>query len=90
MAPFEALYGRRCRSPVGCFEVGKSSLLGTDSISQSIEIVQIIIYRLKTAYSRQKSHADNRRRDLEFEIGDHVYLKTSPMKGVMRFSKNGK
>ena len=45
---------------------------------------------LKTTYSRQKSYADNRRRDLQFEIGDHVYLKISPMKGVMRFVKKVK
>ena len=45
---------------------------------------------MKTAQSRQKSYADNRRRDLEFEVGDWVYLKISPMKGVMRFGKKGK
>ncbi|XP_070057278.1 uncharacterized protein [Nicotiana tomentosiformis] len=68
MAPYEALYGRRCRSPVGWFEVE----------------------RLRTAQSRQKSYSDVRRRDLEFEVGDWVFLKISPMKGVMRFGKKGK
>ena len=83
MASFEDLYGRRCRSPVGWFKVGESSLLGQKIIYEVIEKVRIIRYRLKTTYSWQKSYVDNRRRDLEFEIGDHVYFKISPMKGVM-------
>ena len=90
MAPFEALYGRRCRSPLWWFEAGESSLLGPENIYEAIEKFWIIRDRLKTAYSRQKSYADNRRRDLELKIGDHVYLKISPMKGVMRFGKKGK
>lgn len=90
MAPFEALYGRRCRSPVGWFEVGESLILGRDIIYEAIEKVQIIRDRFKTAYSRQKYYDDNRKKDLEFEIGDHVYLKISPMKGVMRLGIKGK
>ena len=90
MAPFEALYGWRCRSPIGWFEVGESSLLGPYIIHGSIEKVQLIRDILKTAYSRQTSYADNRRRDLDFEIGDHVYLKISPMKEVIRFGRKGK
>ncbi|XP_070056791.1 uncharacterized protein, partial [Nicotiana tomentosiformis] len=90
MAPYEALYGRRCRSPVGWFEVGETELYGPDLIHQAIEKVKVIQERLRTAQSRQKSYSDVRRRDLEFEVGDWVFLKISPMKGVMRFGKKGK
>ena len=72
------------------FEVCESSLLGRDIIFEAIEMVQITRDILKAPYSQQKSYADNRSRDLEFEISDHVYLKISPMKGVMRFGRKGK
>ncbi|WMV45859.1 hypothetical protein MTR67_039244 [Solanum verrucosum] len=90
MAPFEALYGRRCRSLVGWFEVSEFALLGPEVVYEATEKVQLIRDRLKTAHSQQKSYADNRNRDLEFEVGDWVYLKISPMEGVMRFGKKGK
>ncbi|KAH0669578.1 hypothetical protein KY285_023739 [Solanum tuberosum] len=90
MAPFEALYGRRCRSPVGWFEVGEVALLGPDLVMDALEKVRMIRERLKTAQSRQKSYADVRRRDLEFKVGDWVYLKVSLMKVVVRFGKKGK
>ena len=67
MSPNESLYGRRFRSPIGCFEVGESSLLGPDFIDKILEKVHIIRNRLKIAYCKQKSYADNRRRELEFE-----------------------
>jgi len=87
MAPFEALYGRRCRSLVGWFEVSEFAVIGPELVYEFIEQVRLIRARLKTAQSRQKSYADVRKRDQEFEIGDWVYLKISPMKGVMRFGK---
>ncbi|KAH0729411.1 hypothetical protein KY289_000599 [Solanum tuberosum] len=90
MAPYEALYGRRCRSPIRWFEVGEAQLIGPDLVHQAMEKVKVIQERLKTAQSRQKSYTDVRRRELVFEIDDWVYLKVSPMKGVMRFGKNGK
>ncbi|WMV07964.1 hypothetical protein MTR67_001349 [Solanum verrucosum] len=90
MAPYEALYGRRCRSPIGWFEVGEAQLIGLDLVHQAMEKVKVIQERLKTAQSRQKSYTDVRRRALEFEVDDWVYLKVSPMKGVMRFGKKGK
>ena len=90
MSLYEALYGMRCRSHIGWFEVGKSSLLSANSIYNTLEKVHIIRNRLQTAYSRQKSYANNRRRDLEFEKGDKVNLKISPMKGVVRFGKKRK
>jgi len=66
MAPFEALYGRRCRSPIGWFEVGETQILGPDLVQQAAEKVKLIKERLKMAQSRQKSCADVRRRDIEF------------------------
>ena len=92
MAPYEALYGRRCRrrSPIGWFKVGEPSLLGLDFDYKILEKVHIIRNRLQMAYHRQKSYDNHRRRDLEFEEGDKVYLKISPMKEVVRFSKKGK
>nr|XP_004250797.1 uncharacterized protein LOC101248640 [Solanum lycopersicum] len=86
---FQSLYGRKCRSLFGLIEVGESLILGPEIIYEAIKIVRILIDRLKVAYSMQKSYADNRRRDLEFEIGDHVYLKISSMKGVMRYGRKG-
>ncbi|WMV14120.1 hypothetical protein MTR67_007505 [Solanum verrucosum] len=85
MASYEALYGRRCRSPIGWFEVGEAGLIGPDLVHQTMEKVKVIQESLKTVQSRQKSYNDIRRRELEFEVDDWVYLKVSPMKGVMRF-----
>ncbi|KAH0720138.1 hypothetical protein KY284_005168 [Solanum tuberosum] len=85
MDPYEALYGRRYRSPIGWFEVGEAGLIGPDLVHQAMEKVKVIQKRLKMAQSRQKSHTDVRRRELEFEVDDWVYLKVSPMKGVMIF-----
>ena len=82
MASFETLYGRRCRSPIGWFEVGKVTLIGPGGVFEAMEKVRLIRERLKIAQSHQKSYADVRRRDLEFEVNDLVCLKISPMKGV--------
>nr|XP_016472019.1 PREDICTED: uncharacterized protein LOC107794075 [Nicotiana tabacum] len=90
MAPFEALYRRRCRSPIGWFEVGEAELVGLDLMHQAMEKVKIIQGRMKAAQSRQKSYANIRRRKLEFQVDDWVLLRVSPMKGVMRFGKKGK
>jgi len=90
MAPFEALYGRKCRSPICWDEVGERSLLGPEMLMQTTEKVRVIREHLKTAQSRQKSWADSRRRPLEFGVGDHVFLKISPTKGVIRFGTRGK
>nr|GEZ77871.1 reverse transcriptase domain-containing protein [Tanacetum cinerariifolium] len=89
-APFEALYGWKCRSPVYCSDVGDSQLTGPELIRETNEkIVQIKNYLL-TARSRQKSYADVRRRPLEFNVRDKVMLKVSPWKGVIRFGKHRK
>ena len=90
MAPYEALYGRICRSPMIWFDVGESSILGRDLIYKTLDKVHIIRNHLKTAYSRQKSYVDHRRKELEFEEGDKVYQNKIPMKGVVRFCMKGK
>ncbi|XP_049381297.1 uncharacterized protein LOC125845823 [Solanum stenotomum] len=90
MAPYEALYGRKYRSPIGLFEIGETTLIGPDLVHQAMEKFKVIQQRLETAQSRHNSYADVRRRGLEFSIGDWVFLKVSPMKGVMRFGKKGK
>ena len=90
MEPYEALYGRPCRSPLCWTEVGESSITGPDLIRDTSEKVSLIRQRLLTAQNRQKSYADVRHRPLEFEVGDHVFLKVMPKGGVVRFSKRGK
>ena len=78
MAPFEASYGRPCRSPICWTKVGGSSITGPDLIRDTSEKVSLIRQRLLKAQSRQKSYANVRRRPLEFEVGDHVFLKVLP------------
>nr|XP_009777849.1 PREDICTED: uncharacterized protein K02A2.6-like [Nicotiana sylvestris] len=90
MVPYEALYGRRRRSSIGWFEVGEAELLRLDLVYQAMEKVNLIQRHLKMAQSHQKSYSDVRRRDLEFQVNDWVFLKVSPMKGVMRFGKKEK
>ena len=90
MAPYEALYGRPCRSPLCWTEVEESSITGSDLIRDTYEKVSLIRYHLLTTQSLQKSYADVRRRPLEFEVGDHVFLKVIPKRGVVRFGKRGK
>ena len=66
IAPYEALYGRKCRTPICWEEVGDRKLLALDKVQETTENIQVIIKRLKVAQSRQKSYADNIRRDIEF------------------------
>ncbi|GJV25779.1 putative reverse transcriptase domain-containing protein [Tanacetum coccineum] len=89
-APFEALYGRKYRSPVLWAEIGDSGLIGPELVQETTDKVVVIRDRLKAARDCQKSYADNRRKPLEFQVGDHVMLKVSPWKGVVRFGKKGK
>ncbi|GJS89627.1 putative reverse transcriptase domain-containing protein [Tanacetum coccineum] len=89
-APFEALYGRKCRSPVCWAEVGEAQLTRPEIIHETTEKIFKIRDRMQAARDRQKSYADKRRRPLEFEVGDKVMLKVAPWKGVMRFGKRGK
>ena len=90
MAPYEALYGRPCRSPLCWTEVGENSITGPDLIRDTSEKVSLIRQRLLTTQSRQKSYADVRHRPLDFEVGDHVFLKVMPKRGVVGFGKRGK
>ncbi|KAL4018245.1 hypothetical protein IC575_021835 [Cucumis melo] len=90
MAPFEALYGKCCRSPVCWGEVGEQRLMGPELVQSTNEAIQKIRSRMHTAQSRQKSYADMRWKDLEFEVGDKVFLKVAPMRGVLRFERRGK
>ncbi|KAJ9535831.1 hypothetical protein OSB04_un001012 [Centaurea solstitialis] len=89
-APYEALYGRKCRSPLSWVEVGDSQLTGPELIQETTDKIGLIRDRLKAARDRQKSYADNRRKPLEFQVGDRVLLKVSPWKGLVRFGKRGK
>ena len=70
--------------------MGEATVIGPDAVFEAMGKFKLIRERLKTTQSRQKSYADVRRRDLEFEVGDLMYLKISSMKWVKRFSKNGK
>ena len=90
MPPYEALYGRKCRSPLCWTEVGEKYVEGPDLIRETVEKVPLIQRRLRTAYSRQQSYANPKRRDIQFEEGDHVFLKILPMKGIQRFGKKKK
>jgi hypothetical protein len=90
MAPFEALYGRKCRTPLSWSETGERKIFGPDLVTEAEDKVKIIQANLKTAQSRQKSYADRRRKPLQFQVGDFVYLRVSPTKGVQRFGTKGK
>ncbi|GJR14842.1 putative reverse transcriptase domain-containing protein [Tanacetum coccineum] len=89
-APFEALYGRKCRSPVCWAKVGDVQLMGPEIIHETTEKIVQIQQRLQAARDRQRSYVNIRRKPLEFQVGDCVMLKVSPRKGVIRFGKRGK
>ncbi|KAD5802875.1 hypothetical protein E3N88_14235 [Mikania micrantha] len=89
-APFEALYGHKCRSPICWTEVGESQLTGPEIIQETTDKIFKIRDRLRAAQDRQKSYVDVRRKPSSFQVGDRVMLKVSPWKGVVRFGKRGK
>ncbi|GJS81002.1 putative reverse transcriptase domain-containing protein [Tanacetum coccineum] len=89
-APFEALYGRKCRSPVCWTEVGEAQILGPELIQETTEKIIQIKQRMQAARDRQKSYADLNLKPMEFQVGDKVMLKVSPWKGVVHFGKRGK
>ena len=78
MAPFEALYGWKCRTLVCRDEVGVRRLIGPELVQITLDKIQIVQDRLKIARDRQKSYADKRRWDLQFKVSDRVFLKVSP------------
>ncbi|GJY32203.1 putative reverse transcriptase domain-containing protein [Tanacetum coccineum] len=90
VAPFEALYGRKCRSPVCWAEVGQVQLTGPELVQETTEKIIQIKQRMQVARDRQKSYADLKRKPMDFQVGDKVMLKVSPWKGVVRFGKRGK
>jgi hypothetical protein len=90
MAHFEALYGRRCRTPLNWSEPGERWFFRPDMVKETEEKVQRIIHNLKEAQARQKTYANKQRKPLYFLVGDYVYLKVSPMKGISRFGVKGK
>jgi hypothetical protein len=90
MAPFEALYGRRCRTPLSWSQTGERKIFGPNLVTEAEEKVKIIQSNLKAAQSWQKSYADKRRKPLQFEVGDFVYLRVSPTRGIQRFGIKGK
>jgi hypothetical protein len=90
MAPFEALYGRRCRTPLNWSEPGERCFFRPDMVKEMEEKVQRIVRNLKEAQARKNSYADKRHQPLYFQVEDYVYLKVSPMKGVSRFDVKGK
>jgi hypothetical protein len=90
MAPFKVLYGRRCRTPLNWIESGEKVIFAPDLVEEAEATVRCIQHNLKAAKSHEKTYANKRRQSLEFEVGDHVYLRVSPMKGVKRFGVKGK
>jgi hypothetical protein len=89
MAPFEALYGRKCRTPLYWNQTGESQVFGP-KILQEAESKYRLSIELENSTIETKSYADNRRRESIFEVGDFVYLKVSPMRGMKRFKVKGK
>jgi hypothetical protein len=89
-APFEALYGHHCRTPVNCIEPSERMILGPDLVTEAEEIVYRIQTNLKAAKARQESYANKRCRPLQFEAGNRVYLRVLPTRGVKRFVIKGK
>ena len=90
MAPYEDLYRRKCRTPLCWTELSEKKVIGPYLIQETEEKVKMIRERLKVSADRQKSYADLKRKDIQYEIGEKVFLKVSPWKKVLRFGKNGK
>jgi hypothetical protein len=90
MAPFEMLHGHMCRTPLFWSETGERKVFGPDILQEVEKQVRMMRENLQIAQSRQKSYADHKRRELSFKVGDFVYLKVSPMRGLCRFKVRGK
>ncbi|GKA46769.1 retrotransposon protein, putative, ty3-gypsy subclass [Tanacetum coccineum] len=89
-APFEALYGHKCHSPICWAEVGDAQLTGPEIVRETTEKIIQIKHRLQASRDQQRSYADKRRKPLKFQVGEKVMLKVSPWKGVICFGKRGK
>jgi hypothetical protein len=90
MAPFKVLYRHRCHTPLNWIEPGEKVIFGLDLVEEAKATVHRIQDNLRAAKSRQETYANKRHRPLEFKVGDHVYLRVSPMNDVMRFEMKGK
>ena len=90
MAPYEALYGWRCRTSLCWYQDGEALVLGPEFLQQTTRKVKLIQDRMRATQSRQKSYADKKRRPLEFDEGDHVFLRVTPTTGVGRVLKSRK
>ncbi|KAL0439017.1 UNVERIFIED_CONTAM: Transposon Tf2-12 polyprotein [Sesamum latifolium] len=90
MAPYEALYGRKCRSPI-CWDIeGLRQFEGPELVQETVDKIQTVKQCLKAAQDRQKSYVDKHRREMEYEVGEKVFLRVSPWRGILRFGKKGK
>src|ERR1044072_2140201 len=90
MPPFEALYGRRCRTPLCWYEYGESVVIGPEIVQQTSEKINMIQEKMRASQSRQKSYHDKRRKDLEFSEGEHVFMRVTSMTGIGRALKSKK
>ncbi|KAA3462044.1 DNA/RNA polymerases superfamily protein [Gossypium australe] len=90
MAPYEALYGRKCQTPLYWTELSEKQIHGVDLVKETKEKVKVIRDRLKAASDKKKSYADLKRKEIEFQVGDKVFLKVSPWKKILRFGRKGK
>ena len=90
MTPYEALYGRKCRTPISWTDLNEHKVIGPDIVIETKEKVRVNQQRLKETSDKQKSYADLKRKDIEYEVGDKVFLKVSPWRKILRFGKKGK
>ena len=90
MTPYEALYGRRCRTPLCWIDLNEYKVIGLDIVKETEEKVRIIKQRLKASSDKQKLYADLKRKDIEYEVEDKVFLKVSPWRKILRFGNKGK
>ena len=90
MAPYEALYGRKCRCPIYWDEEGERILEGPELVQETVDKIKVVRSKLKAAQDRQKSYADQHRREMNYDVGDRVFLRVSPWKGIIRFGRKGK
>ncbi len=87
MAPYEGLYGRKCRSPLCWTKVGEAKVHDVNLVQHTSEMIPLIKEHLKTAFSKQKSYANPKGKDIEFIVGGYVFLKVSPMNGSYEIRK---
>ena len=90
MAPYEALYGRKCRSPLYWDKEGKEILEGPELVQITVDKINLIKSKLKASQDRQKSYVDQHKKEMDYQIGNKVFLRVSPWKGIMRFGNKGK